>query len=879
MFDFTKRAKRVINDYAPQEAKRLGHDVIGPEHVLLGLLREEDSVAIKILKNLNIDLNELRKDIERHSKQGKGNILIDVMHNPDRYQKVVAYSKEEAKRLKHNYVGTEHILLALLRDNNIAGTSLANFSVNYSVIKAEIFRILGVAASGSVSTVRHGHSGKSRTPALDEFTRDLTKLAQENMLLPVIGRNKEIERIIQILCRKTKNNPVLLGEAGVGKTAIVEGLAERIIAKTVPDILHNNRVLALDLASLVAGTKYRGEFEDRLKKIMREIRSSRNVIVFIDELHTLIGAGAAEGAIDAANMLKPALARGELQCVGATTLTEFRKYVEKDSALERRFQSILVREPSTEDSVMILRGLKPSFEDHHRVTYTDEAIELAVELAERHINDRFLPDKAIDVIDEAGSRSRLAHSSRPSDILVLEEHIHSLIKQKDQEVKSQKYERAAQIRDEINEKRELLETKISEWQIKISDSSITVAPDDIYEVVSMWTGVPLSRAQASEAKKLLDMEKLLEKHVVGQSEAVSQIARSVRRSRTGLKDNRRPAGSFIFLGPTGVGKTELARALSHVLFGDVKKLFRLDMSEYMEPHSISKLIGSPPGYVGYDDAGQLSEFVRRNPYAVILFDEVEKAYPDIFNILLQICDEGFLTDTHGRRIDFTNTIIIMTSNLGARDMQKGSMLGFSESESRSDEIRLEKVMERLKKYFNPEFLNRMDDIITFQNLSEKEIQEIISIFLIQVNERIFSKKLFINLDKRAIAYLTYLGYDEKYGARPLRRLFQKEIEDHLAVRVLEGGLQEPTEICISVDKPLSSKEDAQSARLVFIERLWKGYDVKLRQKEKERLLKEKTMSQARLLSEPLPPQGLSVVKREQGSPPPVRSTGGGAVRG
>ncbi len=831
MFDFTKRAKRVINEYAQQEAKRLGHDVIGPEHILLGLLKEEDSVAIKILKNLNIDLNELKKEIERRSRQGGNTLLLDISPNPDKYQKIIDYSKEEAKRLKHNYVGTEHILLALLRDNNnLAGAALSNFSVNYSVIKGEILRILGVATAGA-SGSRQTAVEKSRTPTLDEFARDLTSLARDKKLDPVIGRDKEITRLIQVLCRKTKNNPVLIGEAGVGKTAIVEGLADRIVNHSVPDLLFDKRVIALDLASLVAGTKYRGEFEDRLKKIMREIQNSTHILIFIDELHTLIGAGAAEGAIDAANMLKPALARGELQCIGATTLTEFRKYIEKDAALERRFQPIHVKEPSAEDAVLILKGLKKAYEAHHKVHYSGDALELSVKLSERYINDRYLPDKAIDIIDEAGSRARLANSSRPDEIVELEDEIKILVQKKDDMVKAQEYEKAAQIRDEINMKKEQLEERIVQWQERIADFSVDIVPEDIYAVISLWTGIPLEKIEEGEAEKLLRMEQELAHRVVGQVEAVEMISRAVRRSRTGFKDNKKPSGSFIFLGPTGVGKTELARALAEFLFGNEQSMFRLDMSEYMEPHSVSKLIGSPPGYVGYDDAGQLSEFVRRNPYSVILFDEVEKAHPDVFNLLLQILEEGTLTDTHGRKVDFRDTIVIMTSNLGAREMQKGPRLGFAESEAQQNKDRKMKLIDELKRHFNPEFLNRIDEIITFHTLSPEHIRQIIDILARDLNNRLFEKQIQIDLNDEAKDHIATMGYDEKYGARPLRRALQREIEDHMATRMLEGAYKEPTTISVTIKKD----EDGDN-QLDFSESGWDDFEEinRKRLEEKER---------------------------------------------
>ncbi|MFN3245300.1 MAG: ATP-dependent Clp protease ATP-binding subunit [Leptonema sp. (in: bacteria)] len=834
MFDFTKRAKKVLNEYAQQEAKRLGHDMIGPEHILLGLLREEDSVAIKILKNLQVDLKELKKEIERRAKQGSGALLLELSPNPDKYQKIIDYSKEEARRLKHNYVGTEHILLALLRDsNNIVGATLAQFQINYSVIKGEILRILGVASNPSPSSTSQPRqlSEKNKTPTLDEFARDLTQMAFERKLDPVIGRETEITRLTQVLCRRTKNNPVLIGEAGVGKTAIVEGLAIRIANGEVPDLLLDKRVVALDLASLVAGTKYRGEFEDRLKKILREIQNARNVIIFIDELHTLIGAGAAEGAIDAANMLKPALARGEIQCIGATTLTEYRKYIEKDSALERRFQPIHVKEPSEDDAILILKGLKSTFEKHHRVYYTDDAIEMAVKLSVRYINDRHLPDKAIDIIDEAGARARLQNSKRPDEIIALEEEIKLLTKKKDDLVKAQEYEAAAQVRDEIALKKQELENLIQEWQEKLSTYAIQIGEEDIYSVVSMWTGIPLEKIEESEASKLLKMEEELKKRVVGQEEAIEMISRAVRRSRTGFKDPRKPSGSFIFLGPTGVGKTELARALAEFLFGKEEKLHRLDMSEFMEPHSVSKLIGSPPGYIGYDDAGQLTEYVRRNPYSVILFDEIEKAHPDVFNILLQILEEGNLTDTHGRRVDFRDTIIIMTSNIGARELQKSGKVGFSESQIRREESKKEKALEALKKHFNPEFLNRIDEVIVFHSLTKDQIKSIIDIMVNRLNNYLFDKKIRIELDDLAKEHFCEKGYDEKYGARPLRRLIQKEVEDYLANRFLEGAYKEPTQIFITDSK----KEE----KLKFEEKEWNEYDKIFKEKQLEREKKEK----------------------------------------
>ncbi len=869
MFDFTKRAKRVINEYAQQEAKRLGHDMIGAEHILLGLLREDDSVAIKILKNLNVEINELKREIERRSKQQGNTMVIEISAESDRYQKIIDYSKEEAKRLKHNYVGTEHILLALLRDNNnLAGSTLTSFNLNYSVIKGEILRILGVAmASINSGGARQGQSSteKTRTPTLDEFTRDLTQMARDKKLLPVVGRSKEIQRLIQILCRKTKNNPVLIGEAGVGKTAIVEGIAERIVEHNVPDVLYDKRVIVLDLASLVAGTKYRGEFEDRLKRVMREIQNSKNIILFIDELHTLIGAGAAEGAIDAANMLKPALARGELQCIGATTINEYRRYIEKDAALERRFQAIQVQEPSIDDAILILQGIKDSFEKHHRVIFSDETLELAVRLSARHLTDRFLPDKAIDIIDEAGSWARLTYFTRPEDILKIEEEIKALTTKKDELVKAQEYEKAAQVRDEIGEQKNKLETEVLKWQEKIADHTVKISTDDIYNVISLWTGIPFSNIEEKEAERLLHMESKLAEKIVGQNEAIEQISKAVRRSRAGLGDKRKPAASFIFMGPTGVGKTELTNVLANFLFGTEKKLMRLDMSEFMEAHSVAKLIGSPPGYVGYDDAGRLCEFVRRNPHCIVLLDEIEKAHPDVFNILLQILDDASLTDTHGRRVDFTEAMIIMTSNIGAREMQKGSSLGFAEDTDRREVQKNEKVFEQLKKYFNPEFLNRLDEVITFKSLVATDVKKIIQIMLSKINDQAFEsgKKIQIIVKDRALDYLALKGYDEKNGARPLRRLLQKEIEDKVAILLLEGGLKQPSSILFDVEEAEGSETKLQIA----IEE-WKDYEEVYKKKESD-LAQKKSELDRQLFKTHLGPR---VIKNQERHGLPLKSS-------
>lgn len=803
MLEFTKRAKRVINEIAQDEAKRLGSDFIGPEHILLGLLKEEDSVAIKILTNLNINLNELRKEVEKRTRESSGALLMDVSQGHDRYQKMIEISKDEAKRLKHNYVGTEHILLALLRDNNnVAGGSLSSFSVNYSVIKSEILRLLGAppasAAVGVGPSQGPGASTspprpeKSKTPILDEFARDLTQMARDKKLDPVIGRSKEIERVIQILSRKTKNNPVLIGESGVGKTAIVEGLASAVIDKLVPDLLFDKRVLSLDLASLIAGTKYRGEFEERLKKIMKEIVTSTNIIIFIDELHTLIGAGAAEGAVDAANILKPALARGELQCIGATTITEYRKYIEKDSALERRFQTVKVEEPSVDDAILILDGLKKAYEIHHKVKYSPKALEQAVRMSHRYINDRYLPDKAIDIIDEAGAKARLANCQRPNEIKDIEEDIKQLSLKKEELVRSQEYENAASIRDEVNLKRQELENRIQQWQEKMEGFAVNIEEDDILSIVSLWTGIPLNRMEEKENQKLLNMEEQLKERVVGQDEAIEKVAKAVRRSRTGLKNERRPTGSFIFLGPTGVGKTELAKALAEQLFGSDDKMLRVDMSEYMEPHAVSRLIGAPPGYVGYDDGGQLTEFVRRKPYSIVLLDEIEKAHHDVFNILLQIMEEGNLTDSKGRKVNFRDTILIMTSNIAAKEISKGGRLGFEDFEHEREKYKVDQAQDELKKHFSPEFLNRVDEVVYFKSLEKENIIRIVDIMLEDFNKRLKERKIKVTLTEPAKVHFSEIGYDQAYGARPLRRVFQRELEDYLATETLKGAYADPS---------------------------------------------------------------------------------------
>ncbi len=791
MFDFTKRAKRVLDLFAQQEAKRLNHDSLGPIHIFLGLLKETDSFAARILKNLGVDLETLRSEIESNAGQNGNTLILGRVPANDRFHKVIDFSKDEAKRLKHNYIGTEHLLLGIFREGSMTiFNSLTTNQVNYNSVKEEALKVLGLTQMPSGKPAE-----KSKTPTLDQFGRDLTLLAAENKIDPIIGRDKEIERVIQILTRKTKNNPILIGEAGVGKTAIVEGLAQRIHAKVLPDLLINKRVVTLDMASMVAGTKYRGEFEERLKRVMNEIRTNPEIILFIDELHTIIGAGAAEGAIDAANMLKPALARGELQCIGATTLNEYKLYIERDAALERRFQEVMVEEPTIEEALAILRGLKRSYEEHHRVQYSDTAIEAAVKLSDRYITERFLPDKAIDVIDEAGSKARLQNSARPEEIVLLEQNIEELTVKKDDLVRHQAYEEAASVRDQVKKKKEELELKLREWREKDGQNRVMIGVEEISRIVSDWTGIPVVKLVESESERLLHMEEELHERIIGQAEAVHAVSLAIRRARVGLKNPKRPAGSFIFLGPTGVGKTELARALAEYLFGDEDALYRLDMSEYMEKHTVSRLIGAPPGYIGFDEGGQLTEKIRRRPYSVVLFDEIEKAHPDIFNVLLQVLEEGQLSDNLGHTVDFRETVIIMTSNLGAREFMKNKKMGFV-FETLEVDAKNERVLEDLKRYFNPEFLNRIDEVVWFHPLNKKEIGQILEILLDKLKERLLEKNYLIKFSAKVKEMLVEKGFDEKYGARPLRRTIEKEIEDPLVYEILQGKIAAPGEISV-----------------------------------------------------------------------------------
>ncbi|MCX7631875.1 MAG: ATP-dependent Clp protease ATP-binding subunit [Turneriella sp.] len=804
MFDFTNRVKKIINEYAPREAKRLGHDFLGPEHIMLGLLKAQDSVAVKMLINLGLDLNEVRKEIEKRAEQDSNTMVIDPT-SKDKLQRILELSRDEARKLRHSYIGSEHVLLALLRDTNgIVASALQVFHVNYQVIRNELNATLGLpqVTSGQKAQGATGQQRKeaTKTPVLDEFARNLSRMAEEKLIDPVIGRDQEIERVIQILSRKTKNNPILIGEAGVGKTAIVEGLAQRIAQKQVPEPMFNKQVYSLDVAALIAGTKYRGEFEDRIKKILKEIRASRDIILFIDEVHTIIGAGAAEGAVDAANILKPALARGEVQCIGATTLREYKRYIERDAALERRFQTVMVEEPSVEDTIRILAGLRHAYEKHHGVIYTKEAIIAAVKLSDRYIRDRFLPDKAIDIIDEAGSHARLKSAVIPEEIKDIERQIQALTREKNEMVRRQEYEKAAKLRDQISEANNRLAEAMNSWRRSQKEAKTEITAEDIAKVISDWTGIPLQQLGEDENERLLRMADELSLRVVGQKAAIDQVTRAVRRARTGLKTPRRPIGSFIFLGPTGVGKTELAKALAEFLFGDEEALVRFDMSEYMEMHSVSKFIGSPPGYVGHEDGGQLTEAIRRHPHSVLLFDEIEKAHPEIQNILLQVLDEGELTDNAGHHVDFRQTIIILTSNIGAHYLQKGGKLGFANDSEDKFEQKREQVLEELRRYFSPEFLNRIDDVIIFNPLSQEEIGQIVDLTIDDLNYNALQKNIYLSLSREARAYLAEKGYSEKYGARHLKRLVQREIEDELAMMLLEKKITEPVEIHIGLSK-------------------------------------------------------------------------------
>ncbi|WP_442597430.1 ATP-dependent protease ATP-binding subunit ClpC [Neobacillus sp. D3-1R] len=792
---FTERAQKVLA-LAQEEAIRLGHNNIGTEHILLGLVREGEGIAAKALYALGLGSDKIQKEVE--TLIGKGQDTSQTVHYTPRAKKVIELSMDEARKLGHSYVGTEHILLGLIREGEgVAARVLNNLGVSLNKARQQVLQLLG---SNDSNGHQGGASASANTPTLDSLARDLTAIAREGSLDPVIGRSKEIQRVIEVLSRRTKNNPVLIGEPGVGKTAIAEGLAQQIVNNEVPEILRDKRVMTLDMGTVVAGTKYRGEFEDRLKKVMDEIRQAGNIILFIDELHTLIGAGGAEGAIDASNILKPSLARGELQCIGATTLDEYRKYIEKDAALERRFQPIRVDEPTMEESVQILQGLRDRYEAHHRVSITDEAIEAAVKLSDRYISDRFLPDKAIDLIDEAGSKVRLRSYTTPPNLKELELKLEEVRKEKDSSVQSQEFEKAASLRDTEQRLREKLEETKKNWKEQQGKENSEVTVEDIANVVSSWTGIPVSRLAQTETDKLLKLEEIIHSRVIGQEEAVKAISRAVRRARAGLKDPKRPIGSFIFLGPTGVGKTELGRALAEAMFGDEDAMIRIDMSEYMEKHSTSRLVGSPPGYVGYEEGGQLTEKVRRKPYSVILLDEIEKAHPDVFNILLQVLEDGRLTDSKGRTVDFRNTVLIMTSNVGAESLKRNKYVGFNIQDGEQDYKDMKgKVMEELKKAFRPEFLNRIDEMIVFHALEKKHLKEIVTLMSDQLVKRLKEQNIDVELTDTAKEKISEEGYDPEYGARPLRRAIQKHIEDRLSEELLKGTLLTNQKVLIDVE--------------------------------------------------------------------------------
>ncbi|MCH7799224.1 MAG: ATP-dependent Clp protease ATP-binding subunit [Planctomycetes bacterium] len=815
MFErLTDRARKVMA-LANQEAQRFNHEYIGTEHILLGLVKEGSGVGANVLKNLDIDLRKVRLEVEKLVKSGPDMVTMGKLPQTPRAKKVIEYAIEEARNLNHNYVGTEHLLLGLLREHDgVAAQVLMNLSLKLEEVREEVLSLLGAgvesdeAAESLEPSGEPGTStrrGKSKTPALDSFGRDLTELARANELDPVIGRENEIERLVQVLCRRTKNNPVLLGEAGVGKTAIVEGLAQQIISQDVPDLLYDRRVVVLDLAMMVAGTKYRGQFEERIKAVMNEVRRAKNVILFIDELHTLVGAGGAEGAIDASNVLKPALARGEIQCIGATTFDEYRKYVEKDAALERRFQSIAVEPPNAEQTLAILKGLRSRYAEHHRVTITDDALQAAVDLSGRYITGRVQPDKSIDVIDEAGSRVRLKSMTKPPDLADIEEQIELLSIEKDDAVKNADYEKAAELRDKAEKLRKEKDKIQQEWRKKTNEINGVVDEDVIAEVVSKMTGVPLTRLEKEESERLLQLEDELHKTVVSQNDAVRSVARAIRKARSGLKDPQRPMGSFIFVGPSGVGKTLLAKALAEFMFGDSDSLIYLDMSEYMEKHNVSRLIGAPPGYVGYEEGGQLTERIRRRPYAVVLLDEVEKAHPDVFNMLLQIMEEGRLTDSFGRHVDFKNIVLIMTSNIGADLIKGGSQFGFGKRDEVQDYEKVKKtLMTECEKYFRPEFMNRLDEIIVFRALVKEDLHHIIEIELDKVRVRLEVKGLELELDEAAKNFLIDKGFNPDFGARPLRRAIGSYIEDPLAEALLGGEYKSGEKILVT------HKEDAEN---------------------------------------------------------------------
>ena len=794
---FTERAQKVIS-FSQQMAQQLGHNYVGTEHLLLGIIKEEESIAAKALKNLGIEIEQVQQRIVQ--SVGVGDKPSELLGYTPRTKKVFELSIGEARSLNHNYVGTEHLLLGIIKaGDGIATKILTELGASLQNVRTEVLKLLNSGGSGGSQKSAPAQQNKD-TPTLNQFGRDLNELAREGKIDPVIGRSKEINRIIQVLSRRTKNNPCLVGESGVGKTAVAEGLAQKIEEGNVPELLKNKRIVALDLASMIAGTKYRGEFEDRFKKALEELRTTADVVLFIDEIHNIIGAGAAEGAIDAANMLKPALARGEIQVIGATTFDEYRKHIEKDAALERRFQPITVDEPTTDDAIKILEGLRDKYEAHHGVKITDEALKAAVELSARYITDRYLPDKAIDLMDEAASKIRIFTVTPPPDLKDLEEKLEQLSKEKEEAVSIQDFERAAKIRNEEKEIQQQLEERKSSWRDK--DSEATVTGEDIANIVSDWTGVPVTKLQEEESERLLNMEEILHNRIIGQQEAVKSVAKAIRRARVGLKDPKKPIGSFIFLGPTGVGKTELSKTLAEAMFGDEDAMIRIDMSEYMEKHTVSRLIGSPPGYVGFDEGGQLTEQVRKKPYSVILFDEIEKAHPDIFNILLQILDDGRLTDAQGRTVNFKNTVVIMTSNVGMQTIRKQKTLGFAVDESDLAQSEYEKmkenVMEELRRTFRPEFLNRIDDIIVFHSLDREHINKIIDLMLKDLKKRLEDLDVTLEVSDSAKIFIADKGFDTEFGARPLKRAIQKMVEDQISEELLKGTVKAGTEVLVDL---------------------------------------------------------------------------------
>ena len=821
---FTDRARKVLQ-LANQEAQRFNHEYIGTEHLLLGLIKEGSGVAANVLKNLDIDLRKIRTEVEKLVQAGPDMVTMGRLPHTPRAKNVLEYAMEEARNLNHNYVGTEHLLLGLLREQEgVAAQVLMNLSLRLEQVHEEVINLLGHGSEEAESPERESdlegetpRRGKSKTPALDSFGRDLTELAKKGNLDPVIGRENEIERTMQILSRRTKNNPVLLGEAGVGKTAIVEGFAQRVIEGNVPDLLLDRRIVVLDLASMVAGTKYRGQFEERIKSVMNEVRRAKNTILFIDELHTLVGAGGAEGAIDAANVLKPALSRGEIQCIGATTIDEYRKHIEKDNALERRFQSVMVEPSSHDETIEILRGLRDRYEDHHNVKITDDAIIAAAELSGRYITGRCLPDKAIDVMDEAGARIHLKTMTRPPELKEIDEDVERLNKEKEDAIKNQKFEEAAKLRDQAQNLKDKKARITKEWRERASERSGMVDEEVIAEVVSKITGVPLSRLTTEDSLRLMQMEDELHNRVVSQEQAIAAVSRAVRRSRSGLKDPKRPIGSFIFAGPTGVGKTLLAKALAEFMFGDEEALVQVDMSEYMEKHNVSRLVGAPPGYVGYEEGGQLTEKIRRRPYSVVLLDEIEKAHGDVFNTLLQVMDEGRLTDSFGRHVDFRNTILIMTTNAGAEAIKNESAFGFQKPEDdASYENMKDRVQERIEKVFRPEFLNRLTDTIVFRHLTEDDLGDVVEMELKKVRERLAEQGFKLELSDEAKAVLVKRDRNLDYGARPLRRAIERHVEDPLAEELLRGSFAGKDMITVDIEESTPEEREATKRRKKFV---------------------------------------------------------------